>query len=263
MFIIAEIGVNHNGDFTTAKKLIDAAVGAGANAVKFQSFDPVALEPPGGGREMLTRLHLSFDKLRELQKYCGERIEFLCTPFDVRSLDFLVDELEITRLKISSGGLFDDKLLRAAGKTGLPIILSTGMTTLTEIYNAHRFMKGADITLLHCNSGYPTPPEDANVSALLALKTFGCPVGLSDHTLGCVAPVLAVAYGASVIEKHFTASRKQLGPDHKASMEPAEFAKMVEMILAAEKMTGDGIKRPTASEKETIKSTAERQEWMN
>lgn len=261
MFIIAEAGVNHNGNIETAMALVDEAAEAGADAVKFQLFDPEKLEPPGERREMLKGLTLRSDQIFKVMDYCGDRIEFMVTPFDVESLEFAVNNLKVLRLKISSGGLFDDNLLHAARKSGLPVILSTGMTSLTEIHYVIKFLKGVDVILLHCNSGYPTPPEDANISALVAMKAFGCPLGLSDHTFGMAAPILAVGYGARVIEKHLTLHRGLEGPDHHISLEPHEFEEMVLALRDAEKMVGDGIKRPTGSERGTQKIIKDRREW--
>ncbi len=261
-FIIAEIGVNHNGDIELAHKLIDAAYECGASAVKFQTFDCEKLEPPGDRREMLRKLQLTTGRFRELKDYCGTRIEFMSTPFDVDALWELVS-LGVERIKISSGGLFDMALLKAAEESQLPIILSTGMATENDVSKAMWRLKYSDkLTLLHCNSGYPTPYEDVNLRAMQTLKnSFGCPVGLSDHTIGISVPIAATALGAVVIEKHITLDKNMAGPDHAISLEPPEFKKMVLGIREIEKAMGDGVKRQTPSEQKTVGIVRERQAW--
>lgn len=260
IFIVAEAGVNHNGDINKALDMIDVAADAGADAVKFQTFDPEKLEPPGPAREFLRTVALSRENHQALKDYCGDRIEFMSTAFDVESLRFLID-LGIKRVKISSGGLADKHLLAAARDSGLPIMLSTGTASAIEICQAMKLLKDADVTLLHCVSSYPVPIDQANVGAVESLKGFGHPVGYSDHTLGITAPVMAVALWAVVIEKHFTLDRNLPGPDHKASLEPDEFKGMVNAIRAAEQMLGDGVKRLLPCEHETMKTIRRRRAW--
>lgn len=277
--VIAEIGVNHCGDIELAHKLIDAAYMAGADAVKFQTFTPELLEPPGERRDMLKALQLGRIAHNALKRYCGDRIEFMSTPFDVASLRFLATKLNVKRLKISSGHVRDRALLEAARHSNLPIILSTGMADTNDIadaIDALGFARPWDreqpmmtpglakrgLTILHCTSAYPTPIEDVNLAVLpnMAAK-FGCPVGLSDHSLSTVIPAAAVALGASVIEKHITLNRSMKGPDHAASLEPHDFKRMVIGIREVEKAMGDGIKRPMPSEAKTIEIVRERRAW--
>lgn len=261
-FIIAEAGVNHNGNIELAHKLIDAAYEAGADAVKFQTFDCERLEPPGERREMLRSLQFTEDQFRTLRDYCGKRIEFMSTPFDVHNLLGLVS-LGVGRLKISSGGLFDHELLRAAEESRLPVILSTGMATEGDVSRAIWRLKYSDnLTLLHCTSAYPAPIEDVNLKAMQTMRSaFGCPVGLSDHSDSTAIPIAAVAMGATVIEKHLTLDRSMVGPDHAASMCPYDFKRMVLGIREVEKAMGDGIKRPMPSEARTRQIVKERLEW--
>lgn len=277
-FIIAEAGINHNGDIALAHKLIDAAHMTGADAVKFQCFHAARLEAPGERRDMLRPLEMTGEQFEALKKYCGTRIEFMATPFSLSWLDFLVS-LGVKRLKISSGHLCDTRMLEAAGDTNLPIVLSTGMGDVDAIHEAVGalgFERPPDmespfptpglrkgrLTLLHCTSSYPTPAEDVNLLAIDRMNArFGCPVGLSDHSLSTVIPVAAVARGATVIEKHITLDRSMKGPDHAASLEPHDFKRMVEGIREVEKAMGDGIKRPMPSEARTIDIIKERRSW--
>lgn len=262
-FIIAEIGVNHQGDIKFAQDLVDAAVYAGADAVKFQMFDAELLEPPGERRDMLKRLEFGFDEFKHIRDYCQDKkIEFMCTPFDTNSL-WVLRTLGIKRIKIASGHLTDMKLLQAAEESQLPVILSTGMGNKTDISLALWKLKySPNITLLHCNSAYPTPYEDVNLRAMKTLRdAFGCPVGFSDHTLGISAPFAAVALGAAVIEKHLTLDRNMRGPDHRMSTQPNEFKRMVDGIREVELALGDGVKAPRESEKQTQQIIKERVEW--
>jgi N,N'-diacetyllegionaminate synthase len=271
IYIIAEAGVNHNGDINIAKRLVDAAVDAGADAVKFQTFKAQNLVCKNAGKaayqletteqaetqyEMLKKLELTEKMHEELVQYCRERgIEFLSTPFDVESVDLLL-QYEIPLIKIPSGEITNYPYLKKIGKTGKKVILSTGMSTLDEVRDAVQILKneGTDkIILLHCNTEYPTPMCDVN---LLAMKTLqeelGLPVGYSDHTKGIEIPIAAAALGACVIEKHFTLDRTMEGPDHKASLEPHELRAMVCAIHNIEQAMGDGVKRPSASERRNI-----------
>lgn len=273
VFIIAEAGVNHNGDLKIAKKLVDAAFAAGADAVKFQTFVPEEVatgtaekaayqKAATSGQEtqldMIRRLALSEEAFRILKSYCDQAgIMFLSTPFDYYSVD-LLDELGVPLFKIPSGELVNDRFLRYVAAKGKPLIISTGMATLGDVEEALETVQSAgarEITLLHCTSAYPTPYEEVNLRAMVTLKhAFGLPVGYSDHTLGIEVAVAAVAMGATVIEKHFTLSRDMDGPDHKASLEPHELAAMVRAVRNVEKALGDGRKRPTSAEKEVMQA---------
>ena len=274
-FIIAEAGVNHNGDIKLAKKLINVAKDAGADAVKFQTFkakDVVTQnaekaeyqkETTGEGSqyEMIKKLELTEEDFMELADYAKEKdILFLSSPFDKKSVD-LLDEITVPAYKIASGEITNFPLLKHIAKKGKPIILSTGMATLGEVEEALNVIRSEgveDVILLHCVSNYPARIEDVNLRAMETLKqAFKIPVGFSDHTVGITASIAAVALGACVIEKHFTLDRKLLGPDHKASLEPNELKEMVKTIRDLEKALGDGIKRPTKDEVE-IKRVARR-----
>ena len=270
-FIIAEAGVNHNGSVELAKKLIDAAKDAGADAVKFQTFKTENVvvkdaqkaeyqkETTGEGSqyEMIKKLELAEEDFRELADYAKEKdIMFLSSPFDKESVD-LLHELDVPAFKVGSGEITNLPLLRYIAKKGKPIILSTGMSTLGEIEEALDVIRSEgveDIILLHCVSNYPARIEDVNLRAMGTLKqAFKLPVGFSDHTLGITAPIAAVALGACVIEKHFTLDRNLPGPDHKASLEPDELKEMVKDIREVEKALGNGIKKPTKEEEEVKK----------
>lgn len=267
IYIIAEAGVNHNGDIQLAKKLIDSAKSAGADAVKFQTFQAESVvsklaqkaeyqkQTTGADEsqlEMVKKLELSFCDFRELKKYCEEKeILFLSTPFDLDSIDFL-ESLEMPIYKVPSGEITNLPYLMKIAGTGKPVIMSTGMSDLDEVGLALEVLRdngAGTITLLHCNTQYPTLFEDANIKAMLALKErFGVAVGYSDHTLGIEAPIAAVALGAAVIEKHFTLDKNMQGPDHKASLDPHELKAMVTSIRNIELALGDSIKRPSKSE---------------
>lgn len=272
--IIAEAGVNHNGDMGLAFELIAAAAEAGADLVKFQSFNAdklVSRSAPKAEYQlqttsaaetqyaMIRRLELSRADHERLVAECERYgIGFFSTGFDRESLDMLV-ELGIDRIKIPSGELINRPLLEHAASKGLPLILSTGMATLSEVAEAVELLESldmarADITVLHCNTQYPTPPHDVNLPAMLTMRdALGTRMGYSDHTNGIEISVAAVALGASVIEKHFTISRDLDGPDHRASLEPDELAGMVTAIRNVESaISGDGIKRPSPSERANI-----------
>lgn len=272
VFIIAEAGVNHNGDLQLAERLVDAAVEAGADAVKFQTFKAERVITATAERAeyqkknmpdkdesqlaMIKRLELGFEDFRKLKNYCeGRGIVFLSSHFDLESIDFL-DELGVLYFKIPSGEITNLPFLRRIGRKRRPVILSTGMSTLGEVEGAIEVLRRAgteELVLLHCTASYPAPPEEVNLRAMLTLKqAFGLPVGYSDHTTGFAVPVAAAALGASVIEKHLTLSRQMEGPDHKASLEPAEFKSMVEAIRLVEKSLGDGLKKPTLQELEIM-----------
>lgn len=269
VFIIAEAGVNHNGDVEIAKKLIDVAKGAGADAVKFQTFNtekivskftPKAkyqMKTTGEDEsqlDMLKKLELDKDALKELMCYCREKgVVFLSSPFDLESVDIL-NELGLEIFKIPSGEITNLPYLRKIGSLKKKIILSTGMADLQEIKDALGVLikggtKKENITVLHCNTEYPTPMEDVNLNAMLTIRdTFDVKVGYSDHTLGIEVPIAAVALGAAVVEKHFTLDKSMEGPDHKVSLEPDELKAMVEAVRNMEKALGNSIKRPSASE---------------
>lgn len=271
ILIIAEAGVNHNGDFDTALRLVDAAVEAGVDYVKFQTFksekltaksapkanyQKVTTDAEESQQDMLKKLELSQDMFVRLKNYCNERgIGFMSTPFELESLDFLL-ELGVDSIKLSSGDITNYPLLRAIGNSGLPVIISTGMCDLSEVKEAVDVLKNngsKDIAILHCNTQYPTPFEDVNLAAMNTLRdTFGGVIGYSDHTEGIEVPIAAVAMGAEVIEKHFTLDKNMVGPDHKASLNPDELKAMVRGIRNIEKAIGTGIKEPSSSERENI-----------
>ena len=275
VIIIAEAGVNHNGDIKLAKKLIDAASEAKVDYVKFQSFKADKLVSPEAKKadyqiknigdnddsqyQMLKQLELSSEDHLELISYCNSKnISFFSTAFDEEGISYL-SSLNFEMFKIPSGELTNYPYLRAIARTALPVILSTGMANLEEIEKSinvlvsHGTKKG-EITVLHCNTEYPTPMTDVNLKAMLTIKEkLGVSIGYSDHTLGIEVPIAAVAMGAEVIEKHFTLSRNMKGPDHKASLEPNELKEMVIAIRNIEKaISGNGIKEPSLSEKKNI-----------
>ena len=242
--IVAEVGVNHDGDLNKALALAEAAKQAGADAVKFQCFDSRAL----WGDARIANLELTRDGLRLLKRRCdGLGIEFMCTPFGVPEVLFLAPLVQ--RMKIASGCLNRPPLLEAVRETGLPVILSTGMSEYAEIETALARLDRDKVTLLHCTSAYPCPLEEVNLLAMDELSVrSGLPVGFSDHTDGNAVAVAAAAIGAEVIEKHFTFDKNAPGPDHKASITPMEFAGMVTAIRIVEKALGDGRKRVMPSE---------------
>ena len=294
-FIIAEAGVNHNGSIDLARSLIDAAVAAKADAVKFQSFVASSIVTTSAKKaeyqiaqtgsqesqlEMLQRLELSHAQQRELFEYCKTYgIQFLSTPFDSHSLQFLVSDLELSTIKIGSGELTNAPFLLEVARCTDQLILSTGMSTIDEIElalgviafgmttdktskpstaacgnalssDAGRHALNQRVTLLHCTTDYPTSPIDINLRAMVTLREkFDCAVGLSDHSVGTHIAVGAVAMGATVIEKHLTTSRDLVGPDHRASLEPDEFKRLVANIRDIEIAFGNAEKNPTANEK--------------
>ncbi len=272
VFIIAEAGVNHNGNLDLAYQLIDVAKDAGADAVKFQTFkaekvvsklaDKAEYQKKTTGSdkpqlEMIKKLELSFDDFIKLKKYCDKKeIIFLSTPFDHQSIDFLYDLVDI--YKIPSGEIINYPYLKYIVAKNKPIIMSTGMANLGEVEEAINTIMAVNsktkISLLHCTTNYPTPYEEVNLKAMQTLAaTFKLPVGYSDHTLGIEVPVAAVAMGAKIIEKHFTLDKNLPGPDHKASLEPDELKEMVKAIRNIEVALGDGIKKSNKSEIEIMK----------
>ena len=267
VFIIAEAGVNHNGSLDLALKLIEAAKGTGADAIKFQSFRATALASQSARKalyqerttsatesqlQMLQRLELGAAAHGSLVEHCRKiGIQFLSSPFDTESAD-LLDGLNIPLFKIPSGEITNLPFLQHLARKGRPMILSTGMSTLSEVEEAVSAIKAAgdsQLILLHCVTEYPAPYAEVNLRAMQTLKSaFGMPVGYSDHTLGIEIPVAAVALGAEVIEKHFTLDRSLPGPDHRASLEADEFRQMVTAIRHTEVALGSGIKTPAACE---------------
>lgn len=273
VIIIAEAGVNHNGDIEIAKKLIDSAKDAGVDYVKFQTFkaekivnknavlaeyQKKSLNKDQSQFEMLKKLELSEYDHEILINYCKEKdIKFLSTGFDIDSINYL-SENKVDFIKIPSGEITNYPYLVNCASKGLPVILSTGMSTMQEINQAldvllKNGLERKDVTVLHCNTEYPTPMHDVNLLAMQTIKqNTKTKVGYSDHTIGIEIPIAAVALGAMVIEKHFTLSRKMEGPDHNASIEPHELKKMVFSIRNIEMALGDGIKKPSKSEMKNI-----------
>jgi N,N'-diacetyllegionaminate synthase len=271
--IIAEAGVNHNGDMNLARRLIDVAAEAGADLVKFQTFNAdrlVAAHAPKADYQtralgsdenqhaMIRRLELSREAHEALIEHCNARaIQFFSTAFDVESIDLLL-QLGLGRFKVPSGEITNLPYLRHLGRLGKPVLLSTGMATLGDIEAALDVLEGAgtpreQITVLHCNTEYPTPMVDVNLNAMQTIReAFGVAVGYSDHTLGIEVAIAAVALGATVIEKHFTLDRSLPGPDHRASLEPGELADMIGAIRNIEQAMGDGRKRPSPSEQRNL-----------
>ena len=265
VLIIAEAGVNHNGDMATAIKMIDVAKEAGVDIVKFQTsitstskfyekakYQKETTGDEGSGLDMIKKLRFSFDQHRELKRYCDKvGVHYLSTPFDFESIEFL-NSLGCDFWKVPSGEIINVPYLRKIGGTGKDIVMSTGIGTIEEIGRAIEILKesgSGTITLLQCTTEYPTPYEDVNLRAMQTLKdTFGLDVGLSDHSMGIEIPIAAVAMGAKVIEKHFTLSREMPGPDQKASIEPDELKAMVSAIRHVEIALGDGFKIPHEGE---------------
>jgi N,N'-diacetyllegionaminate synthase len=271
--IIAEAGVNHNGSLLIAKQLVDAAKESGADIVKFQTFKASLISTKLAKKakyqseltnstesqyEMLKKLELNYSDHLDLIDYCRQKdITFLSTAFDRESIA-LLKKLNIPFFKTPSGEITNLPYLRDIGEAGLPVIVSTGMSTMEEIDDALVILQQAgtakeNITVLQCNTEYPTPVEDVNLNAMLAIqKKFNINVGYSDHTKGIEIPIAAVALGARVIEKHLTLDRQMEGPDHRASLEPNELKAMVRAIRNIEKALGDGNKKPSASEMKNI-----------
>lgn len=267
VFIIAEAGVNHNGEIELAKKMIKKAAEAGADCIKFQTFNSDSLVCKNAPKatyqrkrtlenesqyQMLKKLELTHEMHEELWECCkNNKILFLSTPFDPESLEYL-NNMDIPIIKIPSGEITNFPLLQKIGKTEKPVILSTGMSTIEEIEQAVEVLQnnGAkEISLLHCNTQYPTPFEDVNLKAMVTLKEkFNLKTGYSDHTPGIEVAIAAVAMGAEIIEKHFTLDKNMIGPDHFMSLEPEELKTMVSYIRNIEKSIGDGIKRVSLSE---------------
>lgn len=278
VYIIAEAGVNHNGDKNLALRLCDAAKAAGVDAVKFQTwktekivtksaalaeYQENNISDKGASQfEMLKQLELSYNEFVEVHDYCNQiGIQFLSTPDTEEDMDFLL-RLGIPVLKIGSGEVTNIPFLRAIGKRHQKVILSTGMSTLSDVEKAYNTLleSGAkEVSLLHCTTNYPCPYDEVNLQAMQTLKAaFKCQVGYSDHTMGIEVPIAAVAMGAEIIEKHFTLDKNMEGPDHKASLDPYELKQMVDSIRNIEKAMGDGIKRPNASEQKNAEVVLKR-----
>ena len=271
VLIIAEAGVNHNGNLDLALKMVDEAKRAGADIVKFQTAIPEKVISKYADKaeyqkkttgneesqlEMCKRIHLKLSDYDIIKKYCEEvGIEFLSTPFDLESIDYL-EKLGMRLWKIPSGEITNLPYLIKIAKTGKPVIMSTGMAELKEVEEAVNVLKengAGEITLLHCTTEYPAPFESVNLRAMNTLREkVGTEVGYSDHTVGFEVAVAAAVLGASVIEKHFTLNHNMEGPDHKASLEPEEFEVMVNNIRLIEKALGDGVKQPAEAEKKNI-----------
>jgi N-acetylneuraminate synthase/N,N'-diacetyllegionaminate synthase len=269
--VIAEAGVNHNGDLGRARAMVAAAAAAGADVVKFQAFDPVGLVATGtetaayqrantgltDQQAMLTALALTSAEFEALAAECAAHdIEFLCTAFDVDAIEGLLGH-GMRRIKVASGEMTNTPALRRFARLGAPIVLSTGMATLDEVGEAVATLRdggAVDITLLHCTSLYPAPEETINLRAIVTLgEAFGLPVGYSDHSLGDHIAVAATALGATIIEKHFTLDRNLPGPDHAASLEPRELGAMIRKVRATARALGDGVKRPAAAERDVAR----------
>lgn len=267
VIIIAEAGVNHNGNIKLAKEMVNKAKEAGADYIKFQTFKPKLLVSRYASKaeyqkkttdesqtqlQMLEKMTLNYEDFVELKSYCEHiGIGFISTPFDLESIDFL-ESLNMDFWKIPSGEVTNLPYLESIGKTGRKVILSTGMCEIEEIYEALNILEksgSGDITILHCNTDYPTDYNDVNLLAMHHIaKEFNKPIGYSDHTIGIEIPIAAVALGATVIEKHFTLDKNMDGPDHKASLNPIELKDMITSIRNTEKGLGDGIKKRTMSE---------------
>jgi N-acetylneuraminate synthase len=273
VLVIAEAGVNHNGDIAMALRLCDAALATGADAVKFQTFRAQDLVVPGAptagyqAREtgeqdqftMLQKLELTEAQHETIKAHCDAiGIEFFSTPVSTDAVDMLV-RLGVRRIKLSSGELTHRALVERAAVARLPLLVSTGMATMEEITEALHWIASArgnldGVTVLHCTSAYPAPDATLNLNALRSMaRDLGVAIGYSDHSLGIEAPLAAVALGASVIEKHLTLDRKLPGPDHSASLEPEEFGRMVGGIRRVSAMLGDGVKAPTPEERDTAR----------
>ena len=277
-FIIAEIGVNHNGDINLAKKMIKSASECGVDAVKFQTFKSEDLVTKSAKTaqyqkknsnensqfEMLKKLELTFDDFKELKDYASKcNVIFISSPFDIKRVD-LLEGLNVLLYKLGSGELNNFELIDYVQKTKKPMILSTGMATLEEIKETYDFIENKDnLVILHCITGYPTSFEEANLNFIKTLQSeLDVPIGFSDHSPGIELPIAAVALGACVVEKHFTLDKTLEGPDHKASLNPVEFKAMVDAIRNVEVAMGDGIRRFSENELE-IKKIARKSIILN
>ena len=277
-FVIAEIGVNHNGSVELAKKMIKSASECGVDAVKFQTFNSESLvtenAKTAGYQEkntnensqlkMLKKLELTFDNFKELKEYAlKNNVMFISSPFDFKSVD-LLEKLDVPLYKLGSGELTNFELIDYVQKTDKPLIISTGMATLDEIKETHDYIENKNnLIILHCITGYPTSFEEANLNFIKTLQNeFDVPIGFSDHSLGIELPIAAVALGACVVEKHFTLDKNLEGPDHKASLNPKEFKAMVDAIRNVEVAMGDGVRKFSDNEEE-IKKVARKSIVLN
>lgn len=272
VYIIAEAGVNHNGSLQLAYELCDKAKDSGVDAVKFQTwvteriickdtkmadYQKENLGVDDSQFDMLKKLELTYEDFAKIKEYCDKiGIEFLSTGDTEDDINYLVG-IGMDKIKLGSGDITNIPFLRFIGGLKLPVIISTGMCNLSDVAIAYDVLREAgaeDITVLHCTTNYPCPMDEVNLAAMNTIKeAFKCKVGYSDHTMGVEVPIAAVALGAQIIEKHFTLDRNMDGPDHKASLEPAELKDMVHKIRNIEKALGDGIKRPNASERSISK----------
>lgn len=277
-FIIAEIGVNHNGNIELAKKMIKSACECGVDAVKFQTFNSECLVTEktktaeyqekntneNSQLKMLKKLELTYHEFKELKKYATKNNTlFLSSPFDIKSVD-LLEKIDVPMYKLGSGELTNFELIEYVQKTKKPLIISTGMASLDEIKETYDFIKDkTKLTILHCITGYPTTFNEANLNFIKTLQSnFDVPIGFSDHSPGIELPIAAVALGACIIEKHFTLDKNLKGPDHKASLNPIEFKAMVDAIRNVEVAMGDGIRRFSKNEEE-IKKIARKSIILN
>ena len=278
MFIIAEIGVNHNGSIELAKKMIKSASECGVDAVKFQTFNSENLVTENAKTatyqerntnensqlEMLKKLELSFEDFKQLKDYASKHdVKFISSPFDIQSVD-LLEKLDVPMYKLGSGELNNFELIDYVQKTNKPMIISTGMATLDEIKETYDFIENKDnLIILHCITGYPTSFSEANLNFIKTLQNeFNVPIGFSDHSPGIELPIAAVALGACVVEKHFTLDKTLEGPDHKASLNPEEFKAMVDAIRNVEVALGDGVRKFSENELE-IKKVARKSIVLN
>ncbi len=267
-YIIAEIGINHNGDLEIAKKMIDAAVHAGADAVKFQKRTPEVCTPPEQQKQMREtpwgyityleyryKVEFGLDEYREIDRYCKEKgIDWMVSVWDEQSVDFM-EQFDTPAYKIPSASLTDHNLLRYARKTGKPLIISTGMSTMKQIHSAVNAIGSENLTIMHCTSTYPCEPEELNLRMIETLrKEFpNNPIGYSGHEVGLVPSAIAVAFGACMVERHLTLDRAMWGSDQAASVEPGGFERLVKYIRVTEASLGDGVKRVYESERSSLK----------
>jgi N-acetylneuraminate synthase len=267
-FIIAEIGINHNGDLDVAKKMIDAAVHAGADAVKFQKRTPEVATPPEQQKQMretpwgyITYLDYRYkvefneDQYCEIDRYCREKgIAWMVSVWDEPSVDFM-EKFDTPAYKIPSASLTDTKLIRKARSTGRPLILSTGMSTMEQIHQGVKVAEEENLAVMHCTSTYPCEPEELNLKMVQTLRSEfpNIPVGYSGHEVGLVPSAVAVAFGACMVERHLTLDRAMWGSDQAASVEPGGFERLVKYIRVTEASLGDGVKKVYASEQSSLK----------
>lgn len=266
-YIIAEIGINHNGDLDVCKQMIDAAVHAGVDAVKFQKRTPEISTPLGQQNQMREtpwgyisyleyryKVEFGQEQYREIDRYCQKKgIAWFTSVWDEQAVDFM-EQFNTPVYKIPSASLTDHNLLRYARKTGRPLVVSTGMSTMEQIRVAVKVAGTENLVIMHCTSTYPCEPEELNLRMIRTLRNeFPCPVGYSGHEVGLVPPQVAVALGASIIERHLTLDRAMWGSDQAASVEPSGFERLVKYVRTAEASLGDGVKRVYESEKITLK----------